>query len=204
MSALQPYTGRRVAPIAYAPSQAVGPVSKLINEQIENVTRRSPTFSGPARPPQPVTLDEQLFDALAKFKIRTSQVAMHLDRDWRSKLFGQLDSLLDAQDWEQLDRPPSIESFATFLRMLIFLRPDRRPGLGATSKGELIATWTVGSDRLTIECLPYDLVRWTISVSINDDRERAAGITPVSRLPDVLGPYGPDRWFADANRLPGI
>jgi hypothetical protein len=203
MSALQAYTGRRLAPISYEPSQALGPVSKLISERIETVTKRSPTFSGPAMPPQPATVAERLFDALAKFKIRTSQVAMHLDRDWRSKLFGQLDSLLDAQDWEPLDRPPSIESFATFLRMLIFLRPARRPGLGATAKGELIATWTVGDDRLTIECMPHDLVRWTISVSINDDRERAAGITPVSRLPEVLSPYGPDRWFADANRLPG-
>jgi hypothetical protein len=203
MSALQAHTGRRLAPVVYAPSETLGPVSKLINERIELVTRRTPTFSGPARPPQPASLNEQLFDTLAKFKIRTSQVAMHLDRDWRSKLFGQLDSILDAQDWEPLDRPPSIESFSTFLRMLIFLKPARRPGLGATIKGELIATWTVGDDRLTIECLPHDLVRWTISVCINEDRERAAAITPVSRLPAVLGPYGPERWFADANCLSG-
>jgi hypothetical protein len=203
MSALQPFIGRRFVPIASAPSQALGPVSKIISEQIEKATKPSPTFSGPARPPEPTTLEEQLFNALAMFKIRTSLVAMHLDRDWRTKLFGQLDSLLDAQDWEPLDRPPSIDSFATFLRMLIFLRPERRPGLGATAKGELIATWTIGDDRLTIECMPHDLVRWTISVSINGDRERAAGITPVARLREVLSPYGPGRWFADANRLPG-
>jgi hypothetical protein len=203
MTILQPFQARRITPVAYAPSQALGPVSKLISEQIKRVTQPSPTFSGPARPPQPTTPEAQLFDTLAKFKIKTSLVAMHLDRDWRSRLFGQLDSLLDIKDWEPLDRPPTMESFSTFLRMLIFLRPQRRPGLGATSKGELIATWTAGEDRLTIECLPFDLVRWTVSVSINEDRERAAGITPVARLRDVLMPYGPDRWFADANRLPG-
>jgi hypothetical protein len=203
MTVIQVPTGRRIAPIVYAPSQAVGPVSKIINEQIENARKPSPTFSASAQTrPAGESIEERLFDALAQFKIRTSLVAMHLDRDWRSKLFGQLDSLLDVQDWEPLDRPPTVESFTTFLRMLIFLRPTRRPGLGATTKGELIATWTVGNDRLTIECLPLDLVRWSLSVSINDDRERAAGISPVARLRDVLSPYGPDRWFADADRLP--
>ncbi|MGY4332955.1 hypothetical protein ACVWWG_007372 [Bradyrhizobium sp. LB7.2] len=180
----------------------LGSVSNVIKGQIENLRKPSPTYSGQTRTALTKTLDEQLFDVLAQFKIRTSQVAMHLDRDWRAKLFTQLDSLLSVEDWEPLDRPPTVESFATFLRLLIFLKPQRRPGLGATAKGELIATWTDGTDRLTIECLPQDLVRWSVSVTINDDRERAAGVTPVSRLPAVLAPYGPERWFLNADRIP--
>jgi hypothetical protein len=199
MIALQPSLSRReVQP--YRPSQAVGPVSQLIEGQIANVREPSPTFSGQPVA-RPKTVNEQLFDALAQFKIRTSQVAMHLDREWRSKLFAQFDSLLSVEDWEPLDEPPTIKSFATFLRLVIFLKPERRPGLGATSKGEMIATWSVGSDQLTIECLPQDLVRWNVSVTIGDDRERAAGITPVSRLPAVLAPYVPDRWFSDVHSL---
>jgi len=200
MTAVMPVIGRR-SPPAYTPSSAVGPVSQIINAQIEELRRPSPTFSGKAKPISEAALEVELFDALLKFKVSTSQVAMHLDRGWRSRLFAQLDSLLDKESWEPLDRPPRLESFATFLRMIIFLRPQRRPGLGATSKGELIATWSVGADRLTIECLPQDLVRWTVSVTINDDRERAAGITPVARLKEVLRPYGPARWFSDGDRI---
>lgn len=203
MTTLQPVIGRRPSVAPYVPSTAIGTVSKLIAGQVESLRQPSPTFSGQKQaPPVAQALESQLFDILAQFKIRTSQVAMHLNRDWRSRLFTQFDSLLSVEDWEPLDRPPTVDSFATFLRLLIFLKPQRRPGLGATAKGELIATWTNGGDRLTIECLPQDLVRWTISVTINDDRERAAGITPVSRLPAVLAPYGPDRWFVDANHVP--
>ncbi|MGT2502530.1 hypothetical protein ACVOMS_20250 [Bradyrhizobium guangxiense] len=203
MTILKPSIGRRPSFAPYVPSQAIGDVSKVIAGQVKSLRQPSPTFSGQKQTPAAApALDVQLFDVLAQFKIRTSQVAMHLNRDWRSRLFGQLDSLLNVEDWEPLDRPPTIDSFATFLRLLVFLKPQRRPGLGATAKGELIATWTNGGDRLTIECLPQDLVRWTISVTINEDRERAAGVTPVSRLPAVLAPYGPDRWFVDANRIP--
>ena len=200
MTALVPSISRRLPPV-YVPSSAIGPVSKILHAQIEELRRPSPTFSGKAKPVSEMALEAELFDTLAKFKIRTSQVAMHLERDWRSKLFGQLDSLLDKDSWEPLDKPPRLPSFATFLRMLIFLRPQRRPGLGATTSGELIATWSAGSDRLTIECLPEDLVRWTVSVTINGDRERAAGLTPVARLKDVLAPYETARWFADGHRL---
>jgi hypothetical protein len=127
---------------------------------------------------------------------------MHLDRDWRAKLFGQLDSLLALSDWQVEDAAPTIESYSTFLRMLTLLRPQRRPGLGATFDGRLIATWTVGDDRLTIECLPKDVVRWQLSATIDGERERAAGETPLPRLAAVLRPYDPGRWFQNANHLP--
>lgn len=144
------------------------------------------------------SLPDQLFNALAAFKIRTAAVAMHLDRDWRDRLFAQLDSLLAADDWDDGDLPPTLASFQTFLRMLLFVKPDRRPGLGATGDGKLIATWTVGADKLTIECLPADMVRWNLSAVINGEKERAAAITPVSRLNAVLEPYTPQRWFTRA------
>ena len=160
----------------------------------------TPSFSGIRIAAQ--GLDEQLYDALAAFKIRTAAVAMHLDRDWRAKLFGQLDSLLALADWEVDDAPPTIDFYSTFLRMLTMLRPQRRPGLGATADGRLIAAWTIGDDRLTIECLPKDVVRWHLSVTIDGERERASAETPLPRLAAVLRPYDPGRWFQNANHLP--
>lgn len=185
------------------PSISVGENSTEIERVLAEIissARSSPGLQSyvvrPAR-----SVQQQLYDALASFKIRTATVAMHLDRDWRTKLFAQLDSLLAYDDWDGADLPPTLASFSTFLRMLILLRPNRRPGLGATSDGNLIAAWTVGSDRLTIECLPRDIVRWNLSVAIDRERERAAAETPLTRLAEVLSPYGPERWFANGNQV---
>ena len=169
--------------------------SLLLARRLESFASPTPTFAG--RPlVEEKNLREKLFDSLAAFKIRTASVAMHLDRAWRDRLFAQLDSLLDAESWEADDLPPTINSFSTFLRMILLLRPDRRPGIGAAADGSLIAMWTAVGDRLTIECLSGDLVRWYLSVSIDGENERAAGLTPLGRLGAVLSPYGPDRWFA--------
>jgi hypothetical protein len=146
-------------------------------------------------------LEEQLYDALASFKVRTATIAMHIDREWRDRLFKQLDSLLSAEDWQSEDPTPTLASFSTFIRMLLFLKPERRPGLGATNNGHLIAAWTVGNDRLTMECLPNDFVRWHLSAMIDGDREKAAAESPIQRLSAVLAPYTPSRWFS-ADHVP--
>ena len=153
-------------------------------ERLKHFTEPTPTFSG-WKPVEAKGLNEKLYDALAAFKIRTAFVAMHLDREWRAGLFRQLDSLMAAADWEATDPPPASASYSTFLRMLMLLRPKRRPGLGATNDGHLIAMWTSGDDRLTIECLPNDIARWHLSVVIDGERKsggRNSASTPQSRF----------------------
>src|SRR5947207_2982898 len=61
-------------------------------------------------------LPEQVFEALAAAKILTSQVAMHLERAWRDRLFQQLDTLHDTSEWEEGDEPMRQSSFVTFLK----------------------------------------------------------------------------------------
>jgi hypothetical protein len=147
------------------------------------------------------TLSEELFDALASFKIKTSTVAMYLDDQWRLRFFRQLDSLLDQESWDREDKPPSLESFSTMLRMLLLLAPERRPGLGATSDGNLVAAWTVGDDRLTVQALRNDRVKWVLSCNLDGARESAAGSSTLSNFREILSPYRPDRWFR-AQHLP--
>ena len=142
---------------------------------------------------------EQLHDALAKAKVFTSRVVMHLQGDWRERLFAQLDDLMDAEDWHEDDTPLKVSSFQTFLRMTIHQSLERRPGFGLSYYGNLIASWTTGKDRLTMEFLVDDTVKWVLACEVDGEVERAAGVTPVRRLPIVLGPYGPDRWFAVAS-----
>lgn len=174
--------------------------SQYIDQQLRSIVLPSPTFSGEKLEPR--SIEERLYDALAAFKIRTATVAMYLDSDRRSKLFRQLDGLLAIQDWEANDPAPSLNSFATLLRLLTLIKPARLPGLGASADGNLIAAWTVGDDRLTAECQPRDTVRWHLSASIDGERERSAGTTPLRRLSEVLQPYHPERWFEYGNHLP--
>jgi len=168
--------------------------------------QRSPTNGRALHidPVQAKSTAERLYDSLAEAKQLTAQVAMHLDSDLRRRLFAQLDDLLNLDDWHDDDTPLTGSSFSTFLRMILFVNPDRRPGLGLSNHGNLVAAWTVGGDRLTIECLPKDTVRWSLSCEIDGDRERAAGETQVVRLPDVLNSFKPQRWFARGSHSAAI
>lgn len=136
-----------------------------------------------------------LYNSLAFFKLYTASIAMHLDQPWRAGLFRQLDNLLSADEWDAEDEPPTNGSLQTFLRMLLLLKPERRPGVGATGDGHMIATWTSGEDRLTIECLPDDRVRWMLSIRSDFDGESASATNDLSRLPGALQHYDPKRWF---------
>lgn len=151
--------------------------------------------------PQEEALEQQLFDALAAVKILTSQVAMHLDRELRRKLFQQLDSLHDVQEWEPGDEPVREASFATFLKAILSIKPARRPGLGLSNTGNLVAAWTSGRDRLTIEFQPNDRVRWVLArYRDTDEPARFAGQTHVSDLAGGLAPHHPEHWFSNEER----
>ena len=185
-------------------SSAIGEDAETIRDSLVEIRERQTLY----RPIYKLTkvetadkpLPEKLYDALARVKLLTAQVAMHLDAEWRSRIFEQLDDLLDAEDWHEDDDPIKASSFQTFLRMIIFHNPSRRPGFGVSNRGYLIAAWTSGSDRLKIECRPNDTVRWVLSCEVDGEIERASADTPVRRLMEVLAPYSPPRWFADVPR----
>jgi hypothetical protein len=172
-------------------------IAKLRNEPSPASLRSTPRLAPNAEP-----LETRLFDALAAVKILTAQVAMHLDGEWRKKLFGQLDTLHDPEEWESGDEPVSQSSFATFLKAILSIRPERRPGLGLSHSGNLIAAWTTRRDRLTIEFLPNDRVRWVLGRYRDTEQEpaRYAGHTHVSELVEGLSPHHPEHWFSDASK----
>jgi hypothetical protein len=181
---------------------AVSNQTKQITQQVQALRNiRSP---GALRPtPQTLSEDQslvaKLFDAVAAAKIITSQVAMHLDDEQRRRLFRQLDSLHDAEEWEHGDVPLQQASYSSFLKAMITINPQRRPGLGLSGNGHLVAAWTTGPDRLTIEFLPKDRVRWVLSMHSAEGIERYAGDSPVSRLEDGLAKHHPEHWSSSAS-----
>jgi hypothetical protein len=190
-------------PFLSSPPPPAGEASEQLRRAaIASVVSSTSTTSGLVHTTTMVTappgsLQDQLYSALATCKIRTATVAMHLDQDWRTRFFSQLDNLLAADSWDPDDVPASEASFTTLLRMILFIR-GRRPGLGATAAGNFIATWTEEQDRLTVECKPLDQVRWVLIHHLDGDRESAAGETTLPRLLDVLAPYDPQRWLRNA------
>ncbi|SHH25606.1 hypothetical protein SAMN05444169_6565 [Bradyrhizobium erythrophlei] len=147
------------------------------------------------------TIEGQLAEKRAAFKRVAASVGMYLDPDWRTRLFAKLDSLMDPEEWDDDFALPSEQSFSTFLRMIIYLHPTKRPGLGLSAKGHFLASWSRLDDRIVIESLANDDVRWVLSRAVGDMRESGAGKTKIYRIPDVIHPYEPDHLFRDGDKL---
>lgn len=140
-------------------------------------------------------LEADLQDSRASFKVLVSRVSMHLGIPWLQKLFAQIDSLLDVDEWDTSDPIPNSETARTFIRLLLAMKVSRKPGLGVSNSGNLVAAWTSGPNRLTVECLPHDRVRWILAREIDGEIGRAAGDDKIERLRNILDPYDPIVWF---------
>src|ERR1041385_3910343 len=125
-SAFEPFSAPRdpfqFSSAASADANAIATSLRAL--QVDQMSPGRP--KGNAAPAQFRSLEERLFDSLAQAKQLTANVAMHLDRAWRDKLFAKLDKLLAAEDWHDEDLPITAASFATFLRMIIYMSPQRR------------------------------------------------------------------------------
>ena len=153
-----------------------------------------PSLIGRAEKDHNISLN--LFNATARAKTLTSYVSMHLDDQWRKNIFVQLDLIHEVEEWDEDMSPVDEASMNTFLKAILKLKVSLYPGLGLTNKGYLIAAWTKGSKRLTLEYHPKDKVKWLVSNKLNEyETERAAGTTTVARLYQCLAPYDFSQWF---------
>lgn len=135
------------------------------------------------------SVDSQLFDTRALAKRMTSQIAMYLSQDFRDQLFSQIDALFDIDNWEPGDRLLEEASYRTFLRALLALNINMRPGLGLSDDGNLLAIWKLPNGRISMEFLKSDRVRWFVSSVAGKETDTAAGETSVVRLHVALAAY---------------
>lgn len=179
---------------------ALSPATNKIGDWVDGLRRPSPASFTRTTLVHGKPLELRVFNALADAKVLTSHVAMHLQGEFHDKLFRQLDSLHDTAEWEDGDEPINQSSFQTFLKAILTIRPARRPGLGLSHTGNLIAAWTAARDRLTIEFLPNDRVSWVLARyrAEADEPARFAGQTNVSELIEGLAPHRPEHWFSHA------
>lgn len=201
---LQPET---ISPLgASLPSWGATSFSKVAEKRItsmQKLTRADLAMSGiPAlKSKLGKTISEQLTEKLAVHKQILSAVSMYLDPKWRIEVLEALVRFLDVDDWEDHLALPSEHSFATFLRAIIYLHPTKRPGLGLSAKGHFLASWSRERDRIVIECLAKDEIRWVLTQTIDGRRESGAGLNQIHRLQDLIAGYEPDRFFQDGEKL---
>jgi hypothetical protein len=189
-----------------SPTAGVGVDAESANARIGQMKR---LLTGAAQqisntqdiPAKSDTIEGKLAEKVMSFKRIAASVGMYLDPDWRKRLFAKLDDLMDPAEWDEDFAIPSDQSFSTFLRMIIYLHPTKRPGLGLSSKGHFLASWAKGEDRIVIECLANDDVRWVLSHGLDGNIESGAGKTKVYRIPEVIHPYEPDELFSDGHNL---
>jgi hypothetical protein len=180
-------------------SKTAQDLSSVLTEMLRRT--ESPTQNVPNIPfAVGMDLSERLYIALANAKLMTSKVSMHLPDEWRRQLFRKLDDLLHPDAWHEEDLPLSGPSFETYLRFHMLVGPSRQPNFGISDTGFLLAGWTAGRNRLTLEFLPADGIRWVLVRYLDDERETAAAQVVLPRLMEVLAPFSPQDWMRDGGQ----
>jgi hypothetical protein len=147
------------------------------------------------------TKESRLFNAVAALKVAVAEVSMHLEAAWRARLFTQIDMLHEPDDWDESYKITDLDSFKTFLHLILRQGPLQRLGLGIDDNGHILASWKNGRDMLSLIFLSGDKVRWAVVRHQDDEIESAGGQTSLDRLPTVLQAYNPETWYGNADNL---
>lgn len=114
--------------------------------------------------PRASSFEEQIFDTLVSLKVAVSQYAMHLGREERTRLFEELDSKINIDDWHESDSLPTTQSFVEFLKWMIYSKHSEWTSIGVSSHGSILVAWRTQTVLLTANFEAKDTVRWTAQV----------------------------------------
>lgn len=126
-----------------------------------------------------------------------SDVSMHLPNGFANGLNRQFANLMDDDAWEDDDELISPSALTAFIMMLLCTGTKRRPGIGTNGRGSITASWTEGTNRLTVECLPTRSVSLVLSRRADSGEIERAAFGPMrpERVRDILAPFDPEVWF---------
>nr|WP_314094222.1 hypothetical protein [uncultured Shinella sp.] len=170
-------------------------VDATIRQLAKKLVSPSSAISRPETRQAPTSTEDKLERFSADFKVYLSGVWMHLPEGWQERLSSQIDSLVDPEEWDKDDTIPDPNSSRTLIRLLIATKAHKRPGLGVSPLGNIVAAWSTETDRLTVECMADDHIKWVLTKNTNGQIERAAGEGRIQRLSAVLRPYDFAAWF---------
>ena len=142
--------------------------------EIPRLSWVSPRDSDTKAVTSPETFESKLFDNAAELKIALSQIIMHLDPEWRDIIREQIDTLLDANNWQDDSAFITKSTFITFLRFIVFANPTRLPSLGVGSTGHMLAAWCKGEQRIAVEFFRDDKAAATFVMQGTKSNEAVA------------------------------
>jgi hypothetical protein len=114
--------------------------------------------------PRASSFEERIFDTLVALKVAVSQYAMHLGGDERARLFEELDSKINVEDWHEDDTLPTAGSFIEFLKWMIYAKRSEWSSIGVSSQGTVLVAWRLPNVLLTANFEAKDSVRWTAQI----------------------------------------
>ena len=98
--------------------------------------------------------------------------------------------VLNHDEFEDEDELPSIDSYRTFLRSVAQLKPARRPNLGINGKGNFLAVWRSENFQAVFEFMPFDRMKWTLTLVQAGDRNIISGSTEVKKIREIISMFG--------------
>jgi hypothetical protein len=128
---------------------------------------------------------EHLFNSLVALKVAISQYAMHLSSQERHRLFEELDSKINEDDWHEEDLLPRTNSFIDFLKWMIHAKYFKWTSIGVSAAGTILVAWKTTNVMLTANFEKPGSVRWTAQVkSANGEVGQSAGISTLRLFAD--------------------
>jgi hypothetical protein len=99
--------------------------------------------------------------ALVELKTATAQYAMHLSAAQREAVFGQLENIINVDDWYEEDIFPKLGAFKDLLAWSIYAAVPQWHSLGVDDDGDVLVAWHSDEMTLTANFDGNRLVRWT-------------------------------------------
>jgi hypothetical protein len=130
--------------------------------------------------PEAAGFEERVFNSLVSLKVAVSQYAMHLSTEERQRLFGELDSVINTEDWHEEDQLPAIDSFRDFLKWMIYSKYNKWISIGVSDDGLLQVAWKTTGVLLTALFAGKEFVRWTAQIAAeNGEKGYTVGRAPL-------------------------
>ncbi len=182
------------APLTLPPTELARQMGELAMRAI--LAAVTPKQLAIADAPLSPTVEEELALKRSQAKSLARRYVMLFEADWLPGLSRQIDALLDTDEWIEGDDMLSLASFSTLLSVMMALRNYRRPGIGLTPEGNVLAAWSRSAkDRLIVECLPTGRVKWMATAPMPAGNESGSLDTTPERLLETLAPFNPVHWL---------
>jgi hypothetical protein len=164
--------GRATAAVDLLGTAAPGP-SVVTSQTPTSVLRETPAETG---------FEERIFGVLVGLKVAIAEFATHLTREQRAHMFGQLDRLINADDWHEGDEFPRPQAFRDLLRWSIHSAFYNWSSLGVSDEGNILVAWANSRAQLTANFGGDGQVRWTSRVQTAADAAPAMAAGKCSLL----------------------